>query len=199
MKKYLLFILLLANSFLSAAQDKEIFYAIDGSEWVSEGLRDDRENSLWEELHFNIHYLRIADKECSIQIDRRNFAGSLQDLAVVIEEAIRYSRQQNEELEELLTPQVNEYLQEKDILLIPSQAKNKEAFVMEELCSLYNSYLEGFDFLYRTLNEISDPMQEKLDLTSFMNGKLNLLVEDISSRTKTFKNKAYTIREITIE
>ncbi|NDV68155.1 hypothetical protein [Dysgonomonas sp. 25] len=199
MKKFLFLSFLFAYTLYATAQDKDLFYAIDGSEWLTEGLRDDRENTLWEELHLNIRYLRVADKETDIQVDKESLAASLQELAVVVEEAIRYSRQQDQTLNELLTPEVRKYLEEKDIHFVTSAAANKERFIMKELCELYNIYLEGFDYLYKKIAFIADPLSEKFYFTVLGDGWLNTFVSEINTRTKNFKDKAYFIRETTIE
>lgn len=197
MKKLILLPLFLICTLPLFSQQQERFYAIDGSEWISEQARNDRENTLWEETHLNIQYLQISNKETVSGIDIQALANSLQQLLVVVEEAIRYSREQNQNLSELLTPEVRAYLQEKNIQLTESQAINKETFIMKELCELYNIYLEGFSFLHKALNTMADPTSNTIDLSPFASGWLNTFIEEINSRTQSFRDKAYIIRETT--
>lgn len=149
MRKLTLFFILFVvfNNLISAQQER--FYAIDGSEWVSEKDRDAREETLWDEVSLHIDYIKKRKLHYS------DLAENYSQIMPLFKDLFASCREVNAGFKDIVMEKGEEFRLIKDkVKLNTARASNKEMFYVENLRLVYNIGIDQFDIVSTHLKDI---------------------------------------------
>lgn len=188
MNKSVLIIILLLLSINAQSQQARKFYAIDGTSWLSQKERDQREELLWKEIDLSIRYAEIS-QNCSPEfLDL--YAGMSDDF----KSALYSLRAKNNSLRILYSEGIKKELDRHNVKIEQVYSSNNESFYMKELGDAYNVLLDGYDLVYAVSRRMSD--SDYFDLNADELTKIILYNKQYKEARKDYLSIAGKIDEV---
>ncbi len=149
MKKILLLAVFLYIVSLSLSAQGIRYYAIDGSEWLTEKDRDAREEILWDNMNLNLDYIKKR------KLPQAELAGIYAEMMVLYRDLFASVREVNMIFKTIIDENGLELVLIKSTTKINIvRANNKEILYAEDLKDIYNLALDQYDLVSKHAEDI---------------------------------------------
>lgn len=183
MKRIIVFIFgILFLSIYANAQQKEKYYAIDGSSWSSDRYRIWHELSLWKEKDTGISYMIKTQKFT------KDMASRMADNIRTIKETLSSIRKLNSGLDILHDAESKEIWDKHKIKVESARASNNELFYLTELKDMYNLILKEYTFVEKFLLNATHQNLDETEVQLFFD-EAEVKLSNTISISSTFQGK----------
>lgn len=177
MKKILLLAVFLYFSSLSLSAQGIRYYAIDGSEWLTEKDRDAREEILWDNMELNLNYIKKR------KLPQAELAGIYAELMVLYKDLFASVREINMSFKTMIDENGIELELMKPVTKISIvRANNKEILYAKDLKDIYNLALDQYDLVSKHAEDIVNydlgetDNAPKVDIDRFTKNEIEMAV-----------------------
>lgn len=183
MKKIYLLFLIAVFSFVNAhaQKDEARFYAIDGSDWVSNYDRNKKEMLLWDQIDLNLRAAQASGK-LGDPDQAKIYSDALAKLFNTCKESIETLRSADRGKEILQSAEFRYYLSENGIKTRTYTARNGETFNLEEYGKCFDDVLKEYNFNSEILSQLASPNGREYNINFVISDfadRMNIVVDRI--------------------